>query len=223
MCHGDVREISSDGVWLYLHMVLLFAGKLYLQGCCPKFMTAGHGRQGDMRREHKLQHSRPEGEHRKGTVREPADSFYEQHASQCAYVNRCFTADGSDGTVILYESPESAKVMDTWENGFRVYLSHTSDRGAHRGDRSRKVRLGEAGNRPHCAAAGSWLGHSCDRAGGAGGIGDGRIAGDLKEASGMVHREEKSGMKKQHGKGCLHFKISVLHCFRKGGCSDDGS
>lgn len=56
---------------------------------------------------------------------EPQDSFYEQHSSQCTYVNRCFTANGPDGTVILYKSPESAKVIDTWENGYSVYISFT--------------------------------------------------------------------------------------------------
>lgn len=62
---------------------------------------------------------------RADVIWEPEDSFYEEHASKCSYVNRSFTADGPDGTVILYESPESAKVVDTWGNGYQVYISYT--------------------------------------------------------------------------------------------------
>lgn len=62
---------------------------------------------------------------RADVIWEPADSFYEQHASKCTYVNRCFTANGPDGAVLLYESPESARVIDTWENGYQVYVSYT--------------------------------------------------------------------------------------------------
>ena len=54
---------------------------------------------------------------------EPDDSFYERHASQCTYVNRVFRANGPDGVVILYKSPESSRVIDTWENGFEVWIS----------------------------------------------------------------------------------------------------
>lgn len=62
---------------------------------------------------------------RADVIWEPEDSFYKQHSSQCTYVSRHFTANGPDGTVILYESPESAKVIDTWENGHAVYISFT--------------------------------------------------------------------------------------------------
>lgn len=62
---------------------------------------------------------------RADVIWEPEDSFYEKHASQCTYVNRCFAADGPDGIVIFYESPESAKVVDTWENGYQAYISYT--------------------------------------------------------------------------------------------------
>lgn len=56
---------------------------------------------------------------------EPMNSFYEEHSTECTYVNRQFTADGPDGIVILYESPESSKVVTTWENGYRTYISFT--------------------------------------------------------------------------------------------------
>ena len=55
----------------------------------------------------------------------PMDSFYEEHEDECTYVNRQYTADGPDGVVILYESPESSKVIATWENGRQVYISFT--------------------------------------------------------------------------------------------------
>lgn len=54
---------------------------------------------------------------------EPMDSFYEEHASECTYVNRQYVANGPDGVVILYESPESAKEVTRWENGRQVYIS----------------------------------------------------------------------------------------------------
>lgn len=62
---------------------------------------------------------------RADVIWEPEDSFYEQHSSQCTHVNRRFTANGPDGRVILYKSPESAKVIDTWENGHQVSISFT--------------------------------------------------------------------------------------------------
>lgn len=62
---------------------------------------------------------------RADVIWEPRDSFYEKNASACTYINRCFTANGPDGVVILYESPESPKVVTTWENGFEAYISHT--------------------------------------------------------------------------------------------------
>ncbi len=53
------------------------------------------------------------------------DSFYDQHASECEYVDRVFTANGPDGRVILYESPESDVEITTWENGYKAYISFT--------------------------------------------------------------------------------------------------
>ena len=56
---------------------------------------------------------------------EPEDSFYQSHAKDCEYVSRQFTANGPEGKVIVYESPESPEVVDTWENGHKVTVSHT--------------------------------------------------------------------------------------------------
>ncbi len=53
---------------------------------------------------------------------EPMDSFYEEHSSACTYVGRSFIANGPDGKVILYKSPQLPEVVDTWENGREVYI-----------------------------------------------------------------------------------------------------
>ena len=51
---------------------------------------------------------------------EPEDSFYHRHAEECTYVNRVYIANGPDGEVILYKSPEMPITVTTWENGYRV-------------------------------------------------------------------------------------------------------
>ncbi len=56
---------------------------------------------------------------------EPEDSFYQEHRSECTYVSRQFTANGPEGKVIVYESPESSKVVDTWENGHQATVAYT--------------------------------------------------------------------------------------------------
>lgn len=56
---------------------------------------------------------------------EPDDSFYESHSGECTYVNRQFTANGPEGKVILYKSPELPVETDTWENGYQTYISFT--------------------------------------------------------------------------------------------------
>lgn len=53
---------------------------------------------------------------------EPIDSFYEEHSSECTYVGRSFIANGPDGKVIVYKSPQLPEVVDTWENGREVYI-----------------------------------------------------------------------------------------------------
>lgn len=54
---------------------------------------------------------------------EPNDTFYHDHYEDCRYVNRNFTANGPDGEVIVYKSPENPTVVATWENGFHAYIS----------------------------------------------------------------------------------------------------
>ncbi|MCI9005811.1 MAG: hypothetical protein HFH39_11390 [Lachnospiraceae bacterium] len=56
---------------------------------------------------------------------EPEDSFYQERRSECTYVSRQFTANGPEGKVIVYESPESSKVVDTWENGHQATVAYT--------------------------------------------------------------------------------------------------
>lgn len=53
----------------------------------------------------------------------PEDSFYVEHASECTYEGRTYTANGPDGVVILYASPQSSQKIDTWENGHTAYIS----------------------------------------------------------------------------------------------------
>lgn len=60
---------------------------------------------------------------RADVIWEPQDSFYEKHASECDYVNRLFEANGPDGKVILYQSPEMPIEKGSWENGYRAYIS----------------------------------------------------------------------------------------------------
>lgn len=56
---------------------------------------------------------------------EPIDSFYNEHSSECVYVNRQFTANGPDGKVILYVSPEVPEPVAVWENGYTAVVSFT--------------------------------------------------------------------------------------------------
>ena len=53
------------------------------------------------------------------------DSFYERHREACTYVGRQYTANGPDGVVYVYKSPESAEVVETWENGYQVRIGFT--------------------------------------------------------------------------------------------------
>ena len=56
---------------------------------------------------------------------EPMDSFYSEHSAECTYVNRVFTANGPDGKVILYVSPEVPEPVAVWENGYTAHISFT--------------------------------------------------------------------------------------------------
>lgn len=55
---------------------------------------------------------------------EPLDSFYEDHYDECEYVSRTYTTNGPNGTVTIYESPVSNKVIEVFENGEDIYISH---------------------------------------------------------------------------------------------------
>lgn len=61
---------------------------------------------------------------RADVIWEPEDSFFREHTSECTYVNRLFSANGPDGIVILYKSPELPEEVCTWENGFQAFISH---------------------------------------------------------------------------------------------------
>lgn len=64
-------------------------------------------------------------------VFEPDDSFYHAHALECTYVGRQYTANGPDGQVSVYESPQSPKTVDTWQNGRQetVYFTYEGQDG----------------------------------------------------------------------------------------------
>lgn len=62
---------------------------------------------------------------RADVIWEPEDSFYRDHEEGCTYVNRRFTADGPDGRVIVYRSPESPKEVCSLENGTETWISYT--------------------------------------------------------------------------------------------------
>lgn len=55
---------------------------------------------------------------------EPDDYFYNQHALDCTYINRMFTANGPDGVVIVYKNPESPQIVAQLNNGFKTYISY---------------------------------------------------------------------------------------------------
>lgn len=61
---------------------------------------------------------------RADVIWEPDDNFYYEHQEDCVYVNRSFTANGPDGEVFVYKSPENSKVVTTWENGFKAHISY---------------------------------------------------------------------------------------------------
>ena len=61
---------------------------------------------------------------RADVIMEPQDSFYNQHREDCQYIDRCYYADGPDGSVTVYRNPESAAVQATLENGTEVWISY---------------------------------------------------------------------------------------------------
>ncbi len=62
---------------------------------------------------------------RADVIWEPQEPFYQEHARECEYVNRKYTAAGLDGQVKVYYSPENATVVDIMENGNKVHISFT--------------------------------------------------------------------------------------------------
>lgn len=52
------------------------------------------------------------------------DSFYEEHRDQCEYHSRSYTANGPNGDVTIYESPESAWEKKTVPNGEGLWISY---------------------------------------------------------------------------------------------------
>ena len=58
-------------------------------------------------------------------IYEPRDSFYEEHREECTYIGRSYTADGPNGTVTLYTSPENSGLEKTCPNGTVLYVSYT--------------------------------------------------------------------------------------------------
>ena len=59
------------------------------------------------------------------------DNFYMDNSGDCEYINRSYTANGPDGEVIVYKSPENPTVVTTWENGFtaHIYYVYTDKKG----------------------------------------------------------------------------------------------
>ena len=53
----------------------------------------------------------------------PEDPFLNKHLGDCAQHNRTYFADGPDGEVVVYRSPESAVVAKKLPNGESVHIS----------------------------------------------------------------------------------------------------
>lgn len=52
------------------------------------------------------------------------DSFYDEHREDCEYHSRSYTADGPNGEVTVYESPESSWKKSDFENGSEIWISY---------------------------------------------------------------------------------------------------
>lgn len=53
------------------------------------------------------------------------DPFYEEHREECEYVSRTYTANGPNGDVTVYESPESDWKEKVIANGEKLWISYT--------------------------------------------------------------------------------------------------
>lgn len=54
---------------------------------------------------------------------EPSDSFYSKHSSDCTRSERYYIANGYNGKVIVYKSPEKNKVAAEYENGQKMWVN----------------------------------------------------------------------------------------------------
>ena len=56
---------------------------------------------------------------------EPSNSFYARHSGKCEIVEREFVANGPNGEVIVYKSPEDATKIGTMKNGETSWVTWT--------------------------------------------------------------------------------------------------
>lgn len=60
----------------------------------------------------------------------PVDGFYDAHSSECEYLPRKYTANGGEGYVALWKSPESPQQTETVKNGETVWCNFLYTDGA---------------------------------------------------------------------------------------------
>jgi hypothetical protein len=58
-------------------------------------------------------------------IYEPDDDFYKQHSTKCDYIHRSYTANRKSGSINLWKSPTSHKVITALENGTTLNVSFT--------------------------------------------------------------------------------------------------
>ena len=56
---------------------------------------------------------------------EPDNTFYEKHRDECEMVDRSFVANGPNGKVIVYKSPENPIEVDSMQNGDTTWITWT--------------------------------------------------------------------------------------------------
>lgn len=62
---------------------------------------------------------------RADVIWEPENSFYTKHNDECEMVDRGFVANGPNGEVIVYKSPENPTEVATMENGDTTWITWT--------------------------------------------------------------------------------------------------
>ena len=64
-------------------------------------------------------------------IYEPQDDFLEQHCLECRYVDRKYVANGPDGELTVYKSPENCMIQAEVPNRESIYISYvyTDDHG----------------------------------------------------------------------------------------------